>query len=584
MLDDILLQVKKPGRYIGGEWNAVKKDFNPEQIKFALCFPDLYEIGMNNLGLRILYGILNNIQDACCERFFSPDLDLERFLRNRHIEIFSLESKKRLKEFDIIGFSLGYELGYTNVLNILDLGGIPLKSSLRDSSHPLVIGGGPCVLNPEPLHEFFDLFVIGEAEDAIIEIVDIYRKSKKQFKAGKIDKQDLLIMFSGVQGLYAPSLYEAIYNNEGKIEELRPKVKGIPTKIKKRFVKDLDSAYFPLDWVIPYIQIVHDRISIEVMRGCPNRCRFCQSRLQYFPFRQRGVKNIINMAADVYKRTGYEEISLGGLSVSDYRDVEELLRQLVGLFKEKGISISLPSIKPKTTVGNLSALIATIKKTGFTFAPEAATERLRRILAKDFNLEDFFRAIEQAYLCGWERIKLYFMIGLPTEEEKDLDAIIGFANQVSELRKKINQRPAQVNISINTLIPKPHTPFQWLKMQDLESVRYKQGYLKRKIRNNKLKLSLHNPDMGFLEGVLSRGDRRLSEVILRAFSKGAKFDAWDNYFMLDKWLDAFKESGINPNFYLREKSKDEVLPWDFLDMGISKEELIREANLAIALE
>jgi len=354
-------------------------------------------------------------------------------------------------------------------------------------------------------------------------------------------------------------------------------------------------VYFPLDWLVPFIQIIHDRITLEIMRGCPNRCRFCQARTQYFPFRQREIKNILNLSCEAYKRTGYEELSLGGLSVSDYSGIEELLVRLVDLFKEKAVSVALPSIKPRTMVGNLSSLIATIKKTGLTFAPEAATERLRKILNKDFDFNDFIRAIEQAYISGYQRIKLYFMIGLPFENQDDLDAIFDFATYVSDLRQKVNPHPSAakrkntsrkggVNISINTLIPKPHTPFQWLKMEDMDNIESKQDYLRRKVRKNKrLRVSLHNPKMSLLEGVFSRGDRRLSGVILSAFTKGARFDAWDNYFMFDKWTEAFCESRIDPNFYLREKLKDEILPWDFLDTGIEKGVLLAEFNKTIAV-
>jgi len=588
MLEDILLQVNKPGRYIGQEWNLPRKDFQKSNIKFALCFPDLYEIGMSNLGIRIIYAILNNLPDVVCERFFSPALDMEKILRTKFMEIYSLESKKRLKEFDFIGFSLGHELNYTNVLNILELGSIPLKSTLRNHNYPLVIGGGPCALNPEPLHEFFDLFVLGEAEEAILELIDIYRNFKIKFKTSKINKQDLLVMFSHIEGIYVPSLYEVRYSREGRIEEFKAKTNGIPSKIKKRFIKDLNSAYFPSDWLIPYIQIVHDRITLEIMRGCPNSCRFCQARSQYFPFRQREIKNILNLADSAYKYTGYEKISLCGLSVSDFSGLEELLKRLIGSFKENAVSISLPSIKPKTMIGDVSSLIASIKKTGLTFAPEAATERLRKILNKDFNMQEFFKVIEQVYISGYQNIKLYFMIGLPFEREEDLDGIIDLSTQALELRKKVAKRSAQVNpaparrgwvnISINTLVPKPHTPFQWLKMESIESIKYKQDFLKRKIRNKRLRLSLHNPYMSFLEGVLSRGDRKLSEVIFNAFTKGARFDAWDNYFVFDKWMNAFKESDIDPNFYLQDKSKEEFLPWDFLDVGIGKDTLIQEAD------
>ena len=573
MLEDILLQVNKPGRYIGNEWNSPKKDFDRAGLKFALCFPDLYEIGMSNLGLRIIYGMINSLPGVACERFFSPASDMEKVLQDNNMEIFSLESKRPLKEFDIIGFSLSYELCYTNVLSMLAQGKIPLQASLRDSSHPLVIGGGPCVMNPEPMHEFFDLFVIGEAEDVLLEVLDVYTKLKDKFKNSQITKHDLLVILSGIEGVYAPSLYEVAYEPSGRIKEFKPSQDGVPAKIRKRFVKDLDKAYFPLDWLMPYIEIVHDRITLEIMRGCPNRCSFCQARSQYFPFRQRNVDNVLNLAFSAYKNTGYEDISLCGLSVSDHSGMEGLLKTLVDYFKEKAVSVSLPSIKPKVMVGELSSLIATIKKTGLTFAPEAATEKLRKALNKDFDTGEFFQAIERAYLSGYQHIKLYFMIGLPFEEDADLDGIIDFANDVSRARVKTGKPPAQVNLSVNTLIPKPHTSFQWLKMQDFEGVKYKQDYLKKKINNKRLKISFHNRSTSILEGVLSRGDRRLSRVILAAFNKGARFDAWDSHFVFERWQEAFSECGIDYNYYLGEKSKDEILPWDFLDVGISKDSL-----------
>jgi radical SAM family uncharacterized protein len=432
------------------------------------------------------------------------------------------------------------------------------------------------------MHEFFDLFVIGEAEEVILEILDTYEKLKDKFKTSKINKQDLLITLSAIEGVYVPSLYEVVYNSAGKIEEYRPKQEGIAIKIKKRFIKDLNKAYFPFDWLIPYIQIIHDRATLEIMRGCPNKCRFCQAKSQYFPFRQRNISNVLNLAYDTYKNTGYEEISLCGLSVSDYSGMEELLRCLVDSFKEKAISVSLPSLKPKTMVGEFSSLIASIKKTGLTFAPEAATEKLRAILNKDFDTVDFFKVIEQAYLSGYQHIKLYFMIGLPSEEDGDLDAIIDFSQRVSQTRGKVAKGPAQVNISVNTLIPKPHTPFQWLKMQDLEGIKYKQDYLKRKAKNKRLKISFHNRYLSILESVLSRGDRRLSRVILSAFNKGARFDAWGDHFVFDRWQEAFKECGLDYNYYLREKSRDEVLPWDFLDVGISKDMLVAEFDKLVA--
>lgn len=583
MLDDILSQVNKPARYIGQEWNVSRKVFDKANIKFVLCFPDLYEVGMSNLGLRIIYSVLNNIQDVTCERVFACNDDLERLLRSNNLGIFSLESHKSLREFDIVGFSLGSELGFTNVLNILELGAVPLRSRERDNSFPLIIAGGPSVLNPEPMHEFFDLFLIGESEELVLEVVDLYRENKDKFKAGLISKRDLLILFSRIEGVYVPSLYDAVYDSAGHLREFKPNAEGVAPVVKKRFVKDLNSSHFPVQWLIPYIQIVHDRITLEVMRGCPNRCRFCQARVQYFPFRFRDIDNLFGMAKQLYKCTGYEELSLLGLSVSEYPEVEALLSGLISSFKKNAVSVSLPSIKPKAVVSNLSTIIATIKKTGLTFAPEAGSERLRRIIGKDFDEQEFFKAIESAYLSGYQHVKLYFMIGLPHENDADLDSIIDLANRVSDLRRKVCSRPAQVNMSVNTLIPKPHTALQWFGMPDLTNIKYKQDYLRAKTKNKRLIFSFHNRQMSFLEGVLSRGDRRLSEVILNAFKKGARFDAWGDHFVFDKWDSAFKDANIDPQIYLKEKSENELLPWDFIDVGISKEVLLSEFNKTIAI-
>ncbi len=583
MLDDILLQVNKPGRYIGGEWNASKKDFDKSGIKFALCFPDLYEVGMSNLGVRIIYGMLNAISGVSCERFFSCWHDLEGVLRNKGLELFSLESRRRMREFDVIGFSLGSELGYTNVLAMLELGGVPLEASRRDCSHPLVIAGGPCVLNPEPMHAFFDLFFIGEAEDTIIEFIEIYRRNKFDFKAGRIDKPQLLSIFSRVRGVYAPSLYEVKYDESAAINEFKPAKDGIPEKIKKSFVRDLSASFFPVQWVVPYIQTVHDRIILEIMRGCPNRCRFCQSRVFYFPLRTRGLEDILRLVGLTYAGTGYEDISLCGLSVSDYPRIEELLRQLIPLFKEKTVSVSLPSIKAKDVVGSLASLIAGIKKTGLTFAPEAGTQKLRRVIGKDFDEGIFLNSLAGAYSAGYKHVKLYFMIGLPFEEKSDLDGIIEFAVRASELKRRISRAPATVNISINTFLPKPHTSLQWFRMEDAATIADKQGYLRSKLKNNRIKLNFHDSSMSFLEGVLSRGDRRLSEVILCAFKKGARFDAWGDSFSFQKWAQAFEELGIDPAIYLKEYSADKALPWDFIDTGIGKEDLLEEFNKTIAI-
>lgn len=579
-MDDYLLQVHKPARYIGQEWNISKKDFAKAYIKFALSFPDLYEIGMSNLGLRIIYGVLNNITDVACERIFSCEYDMEQVLQKSNKELLSLESKKRLREFDIIGFSLGSELNYTNVLNILQLGAVPLQAALRDNTFPLVIGGGPCTLNPEPMHEFFDLFIIGEAEEALIEFIQVYREYKDKYKSGKINKQELLFACSKIEGIYVPSFYEVKYDDSVVITEFRPKIENLPLEIRKRFVKDLNNSFFPVDWLVPYIQIVHDRVTLEIMRGCPNKCRFCQARSIYFPLRERSIDNIVDLAKRSYKSSGYEEVSLVGLSVSEHSRIEELLQELIGYFKSKGVGLSLPSIKAKSKVGRLSSLIATIKKTGLTFAPEAGSERLRKAIGKDFNEEIFFQELEQSYSSGYRLAKLYFMIGLPFEEQEDLDGILDFSSRVSELKRKVSGSPAEVHVSINTLIPKPHTALQWCAMESLESIQATQDYLRNKLKNRRIKLSFHNPKMSFLEGILSRGDRRLSQVILRAFQKGARFDAWGNYFAFDKWEESFRELNIDPYIYLKSLPQSNPLAWDFIHTGVSKEALIAEHKFA----
>ncbi|MFA6350084.1 MAG: TIGR03960 family B12-binding radical SAM protein [Candidatus Omnitrophota bacterium] len=585
MIDDILSQVMKPGRYIGHEWNLPKKDFDGCAVKFALCFPDLYEVGMSNIGIRIIYGLLNKEPDVACERFFSPAQDAEAILRNNKRLIFSLESKKELNKFDIVGFSLGYELQFTNVLNILELGGVPLFSKERSSSDPLVIAGGPAAINPEPMHEFFDLFVIGEAEEALPELIAAYRLLKDQLKQGKISREELLLELSRIEGVYVPMFYGASYGADGCLAGFEPVRKGVPGKIKKRFIADLDSAYYPVEWLVPYIQIIHDRISVEIMRGCPNQCRFCQAHNQYSPLRFRKKENVLKLAESLYKNTGYEDISLAGLSVTDYPCIAELLSSLISAFKPRGVGVSLPSIKPKDMVGGMSELIATIKKTGLTFAPEAATKRLRAILNKDFNEDDFMAAAQGAFKAGYQHLKLYFMIGLPSERQSDLDAIFEFSNGLSMLRKNIAQRSAQINISINTLIPKPHTPFQWLAMAPIESIIQKHEYLKKLVtRNKKIKLSVHNLEISLLEAVLSRGDRKLSRVVFTAFKMGARFDAWDNFFNFEIWKKAFSENSIDPQDYLKERPRNAVLAWDFLDIGVSKNYLLAEYDKTIALQ
>ncbi|MDO8489232.1 MAG: radical SAM protein, partial [Candidatus Omnitrophota bacterium] len=410
----------------------------------------------------------------------------------------------------------------------------------------------------------------------------LYRNLKKDYKSGKLSKDELLIEFSKVEGVYVPSLYSVDYNAAGEFVAFYPKLKNLPLKIKKRVVADFETSYYPCNWVVPNVPIIHDRITLEIMRGCPNRCRFCQARSQYYPVRIKSKEKLISLANLAYASTGYEELSLAGLSVSDYPGLENLVSDLTGSFKEQGVNLSLPSLKAKALLGNVSALIAKIKKTGLTFAPEAGTQRLRQVLAKDFSEEDFFKAIEAAYSCGYQHLKLYFLIGLPTETQADLQGIIDFAKESSELKRKINISPAQINISVNPLIPKPHTPLQWLRMDSIAQIKEKQDYLRAHCKNRRLKFNFHNSQMGFLEGVLSRGDRKLSKVILAAYRKGAKFDAWSNYFFFAKWMEAFSEEGIDPQAYLDDKSVESALPWDFIDTGITKSYLLKEFNESVS--
>ncbi|HNX81670.1 MAG TPA: TIGR03960 family B12-binding radical SAM protein [Candidatus Omnitrophota bacterium] len=582
-IDELLVGIQKPGRYIGREWNVSRKKFEDADVRFALCFPDLYEIGMSNLGVRILYGIMNALSGVACERFFAVAADLETRLKEKGELLFSLESRKALKDFDLVGFSLGHEMQFTNCLAMLESGGIPLRSQERDERFPFIIGGGPCVANPEPMHAFFDFFVIGEAEEAIVEIIEVYRAHRGRFQNKEITRRQFLETFASIQGVYVPSLYDVTYTATNQILDFKPNSNAAPCRIKKRVVSDFEKAPFPAQWLVPYIQIIHDRITLELTRGCPNTCRFCQARHHYYPYRIRKPETMVALAQQAYQCSGYDELALGGLSVSDYPFLQELLVSLLTLFKDKGVSVSLPSIKPKTMLGNLTALIASVKKTGLTFAPEAGSMRMRAVLGKQFNDAEFFQALEESYRSGYQHVKLYFLMGVPLETDADLDGIVDFSVAVSQAGKKACNRPAQVNVSVNALIPKPHTPFQWFGMDARDTIERKQIYIRKKLCSNKrLKISFHNLEMSFLEGVFSRGDRRLAGVVERAYKKGARFDAWDEIRKFVFWQEAFAEEGVNPAAYLGPRSLNELLPWDFLDMGLSKESMRQEYEKVVA--
>lgn len=550
-----LLSVTKPARYIGREINQVVKDFDKQEVKFALCFPDIYEVGMSHLGFKIIYGLLNSIEGVVCERVFSPWSDFEELLIKNSIPLFSLESKRPLEDFDIIGFSLSHELNYTNVLNILKLANIRLRSFERDDKDPLIIAGGYCCFNPEPMTGFIDIFVIGEAEEVILEIIEV-------FKAYKGKREALLKNLSLLEGVYVPSFYEP------------------PNRIKKRVISDFNNAYYPVDQIVPYISIIHDRLSIEIMRGCIGGCRFCNAGMVTRPVRLRKPDRILELAKQTYERTGYEEISLVSLSSIDHPCIKEIITGLNGYFNEKGIGISLPSLRIENALKDIPVLISKTRKTTLTFAPEAGTERLLNVINKNIKLDNLFAAAEEAFRAGWRHLKLYFMLGLPTETEEDIQGIVKMCRELSQFKKKFDGHPASINISISAFIPKPHTPFQWEGMEEMLLLKEKVRFVKDSLKSRLFKVDAHNIESSFLEAVFSRGDRKLGKVILTAFNKGCRFDNWTDKFRFDLWMKSFEEENIEPCSYTRSRNFDEAFSWDVIDTLISKEFLIKENRLA----
>ncbi len=576
--------VRRPARYIGNELNVVKKDLAKIKLRSVLCFPDVYEVGMSNLGIRILYEVINAQEEQICDLVFNPWTDMQEALRSNNMKLSSLEYKIPIKDFDLLGFSLAYELNYTNILDILDLSGIPILACDRNLDFPLIIAGGACCANPEPIADFFDLLVIGEAEEVIIEITETLKKfkDKNSINSSKLDKESLLLELAHIEGVYVPSFYNVEYSDDGRMLSFLPKFKDFPSKIIKRIIKDLDNSVYPVNWLVPNIEIVHDRITLEVMRGCPNSCRFCQARNFYWPFRLRKSENIENLAKNIYKKTGYEEISLCGLSVSDYPDIGGLTERLSSHFKEKGVGISLSSLRADSSLNKIPSFLALTRKTTLTFAPEAGSERLRKLLNKNINMDAFFEVARNANEVGYRHIKLYFMIGIPSEEVDDLLAIVDLVKEIACINK---ERPLGLNLSISNFIPKPHTPFQWYGMCNLKLIEEKKSFLKGKLRESgffrskRNKLSFHNETLSFLEAVFSRGDRRLSNVIVSAWKKGARFDSWDEKFSFQIWLDAFRENSIDPEFYAyRHFSKDEILHWEHISLAPSKEYLYSELD------
>ena len=566
-LDELLLTVRKPGRYVGGEWNAVKKEWTSDKVKFLLAFPDVYEIGMSHLGIKILYGILNDRPDVLCERVFAPWVDLEKVLRDNGIPLFSLESRKSLKDFDIVGFSLAYELSYTNVINMLDQGGVPIKSSDRRDSDPIVIAGGPCCYNPEPMADFIDAFVIGDGEEVIGEIIDAYQSVKR---GAGWTRKELLRKLAGIDGVYVPSFYKVEYNDDKTIKSFSASSDGIPEKIIKRSVKDLDKAYYPTKQIVPNIEVVHDRITIEIMRGCKYACSFCEASATYRPCRERSKANILDLARKAYDDTGYGEISLLSLSSGDHSEIVEIVRELNKEFKDRSVSISMPSLRVEDILKHLPTLISEVKKSGLTFAPEAGSARLRESISKRIDIEKLFVAVRESFRMGWRRVKLYFMIGLPSESDADIAEISSLVNKISSLGREVSSRPANVAVSVNAFIPKPHTFFEREGMESRECLGRRKELLRSGLRSRSIELSFHPVDISRLEAVFSRGDRRLGEAIMLSWSYGARFDGWQEIFSPSLWSKSFEVLGVDPDFYsTRSRDGEEKLPWAFIGIRSS---------------
>ncbi len=579
-LDKILPLVQKPARYVGGELNSVTKDKDKVDIRYAFCFPDSYEIGMSHLGIKILYSVANAREDTWCERVFAPWPDMEEKMRENNIPLFALESGDAIKDFDFIGFTLQYELCYTNVLNMLDLAGLPVKAKDRKGLSPIVMGGGPCACNPEPIAEFFDLFSLGEGEEVNSEIMDLYKEHKKRGST----KEEFLADAAKIEGVYVPSLYDISYNEDGTVKAVTPK-NGAPEKVTKRIIKDLDSVFYPEDFVVPFIDVVHDRVTHEIFRGCIRGCRFCQAGFLYRPIREKSPEVINEQCKKLCETTGYDEISLCSLSSSDYTKMEELLNLLLDWTGEKKINVALPSLRVDNFSEELMKKLTGVRKSGLTFAPEAGTQRMRDVINKNVTEEEMLETARIAFSGGYCAVKLYFMLGLPTETDEDVEGIGKLAKKVVDEFYNNPDRPqgkgVTVGVSASSFVPKPFTPFQWEPQATQDELKAKQEHLKDTLPSKKINVSFHHIPTSFLEGVFARGDRRLSEVIELAWRKGCKFDGWGDMFLFEKWLEAFEETKVSPEFYAnRKREYEEILPWDHLDYGVSKKFLINESKKA----